>query len=223
MAGVAVHRLDDRLPLDDTNPRRSLGRLVLSLDDLTALQELLSSFGGAVEIRFNGGLVDDPADLATLSDRELRWLHFVAGDTAVVLSGQHAFVATDDHAVAKAVLSWAERRVDKAATRGPWLRSWLWCWLFVCGFVFFGVMACQDLVAESAGDFWVDAVGAVLLAAGAIALQGKDSLAVILPVRMNDARTLMWSRRGQRQSFWMAFLGLVLAFAAIVVPLVIGK
>ena len=223
MAGVAVHRLDDRLPLDDTNPRRSLGRLVLSLDDLTALQELLSSFGSAVEIRFNGGLVDDPADLATLSDRELRWLHFVVDDTVVVLSGDRAYVAAADQAVAQAVVGWAERRVDKAATRGVWLRSWLLCWVVGCVAVFAAITAVQSLVAESAGGFWFAAAAALILAVCAGVLQGKGSFAVVLPVRMTDARALMWSRRGQRQSFWMAFLGLVLALAAIVVPLVIGK
>jgi hypothetical protein len=223
MAGVAVHRLDERLPLDDTEPRRSLGRLVLSLDDLAALQELLNSFGGAVEIRFNGGLVDDPDDLATLSDSELKWLHFVTDGSVVVLSGERAFVATDDQAVAKAVLGWAERRVDKAATRGVWLRSWLLFWVFGCAALFAAITAVQSLVAESAFGFWFGAVAALLLAASATVLQGKGSFAVVLPVRMTDARSLMWSRKGQRQSFWMAFLGLVLAFAAIVVPLVIGK
>ena len=114
---MAVHRRG--LPPQQTEPTRvDLGRLLVSIDDLNALMDVLkaeSQESDQIEIEFDGGSIDVPEDLRSLSDAELERLTIKAVDVEVLLSSDRAVAIGDENLCSAVYKLWARARRTRAA------------------------------------------------------------------------------------------------------------
>jgi len=101
-----------------------LGRVLVSIDDLTALLDVLaveSPPSSNYEIEFDGGSIDTPEDLRSLSDSELERLMVKTPDVEVVLSSDRAVAIGDSNMCSVVYKLWARgrqtRNTPQAKTR----------------------------------------------------------------------------------------------------------
>lgn len=210
----------------DEPARQHLGRILVTIDDLKALVDVLVAQGqspGEIRIGFDGGEIDEPEDLRSLTDEELLRLTVRTPKIEIVLDAVQA-VAIGDAQLASAVEIWARRRQHMGRAPGPslgnrLLKKW-WLPSVMSPSIAITVwLAIRDGL--STGFTWV-VIGAQLLSIALIlrvAALGAPpvSYAVIEPRTRDEVRkdSLAWKRH--RTSIIMTAIGIVSAMAGVVV------
>lgn len=107
---MAIHRVG---PAPGTQPHeKSLGRLLVTIDDLDALMNLLRQHHGpTVAVNFEGGYFDQSEDLRRLSDEELETLRISADGITLFLEPTQAIAFSEQReSLERLYTLWARSR-----------------------------------------------------------------------------------------------------------------
>lgn len=118
---MAVTRRGGRPAQGSGHSKRTLGRVLVTIDDLDALLALLAdvekpfgpsggNFSHKITIEFIGGSIDDPQDLKKLSDQELETLIVKSPHCEIVLTRGRAVAVGASPAVSAVYERWAKSR-----------------------------------------------------------------------------------------------------------------
>lgn len=126
---MAVHRrgLD---PVETPRTILSLGRVLVTIDDLAALVALIGEHDGQsfqVEIEFHGGTIDAPSDLRELSNDEMGTVSIKTTEIEVLLSSRDAQCIGDPNIAKLVYTRWARPRQLRIEVR--W-RAEVMAWAF---------------------------------------------------------------------------------------------
>ena len=201
---MAVRRLGPT-PSEPKPHRARLGRVRVTIDDLGALIELLSSLTSSprshIELAFDGGEFDDENDLRSLSDVELRSLRIKADGVEVILN-DHDAVAIGRYEFAEAVLrSWARARPSPRPPRG-YFRQRLVIFdiilmtVFLVGLGYLATLAASRALAFTGGYALGEAVFSALFSLFVVGLafalhqrlRGGGNFAAVLPFTIDEVR-----------------------------------
>lgn len=119
---MTVHRRGIA-PKEPPPHRKSLGKVLVTIDDLDALIDLLVQRDPANAkpvVEFTGGTIDEGEDMRKLTDQELSRLSIKAHDVEIVLAYDEAYCLGSEDAGTEIYTAWARgrpsQRAPKAAT-----------------------------------------------------------------------------------------------------------
>lgn len=146
---MAVHRRGTTA--DSPQPRVSLGRVLVTIDDLRALVDLLEECSNQKEapvIEFEGGTIDDPAEMRRLSDDELSVITVKNSDIEIILATNEAACYGSKSTADTVYKSWARARPSKITPKAarPYNRVGSWARLNLLVFPLLLVVMIASLV-----------------------------------------------------------------------------
>jgi hypothetical protein len=219
---MTVHRSGSKLSYSGESGR-SLGRLLVTIDDLRALQNYVTDHAvdkNSVTMEFNGGTFDDVEDIRTLTEKELA-IAIKSDSIYVKLPGDRAQVCGRRAACESLYSDWARPRHGLQGQRINLLYLWS---VQIVFFLVTGGMA--YFLVKEAYDFGLFTIDTLLnltffaLAAGLCVLtrdlRGKDSV-VIKPITLDELRREYAVSNRHWQTAFIAVMSLLVAMSGVLV------
>lgn len=217
---------------------RSLGRVRVCIDDLAALIALLNAESGHVaRIAFDGGHFDEPADLRSLSDGELRRLVVQSDNTDVVLGPREARAIGRRPDVEAVYRLWARSRQTHMRPQSTRWRERVTDELFgaFLGSLIGGLLVAYIIMTTGVvSEMFPNASSPIIASLGlgvvfVIAFLNtflysktplwQASYAVIVPFTQDELRKNMVANRYPRLSYFVAIASLIVATVAVTVSI----
>jgi hypothetical protein len=207
---------------------KSLGRVLVTIDDLEALCQQLNEEHEKIRLEFAGGDFDSAQDLRHVSDEELRYVAIKTSDVEIILSDQFAHAIGPPNSIQAVYENWARMRQTKRKPHG-WFDGhtiplFLSLGLFVAA-PLAPVIVRGSFIEKLVASILALVVGGVMTILELLTVRREvQSYAIVVPMTMNELRSQDAENRRSSKTVWAAIVGATIgALATVAITLITVK